>query len=276
MAWDTRVGGGNATKTWGQIQTEVLDYTEGPHSVTAPSTTPALTVKQQGNAGASTSTGGAINLDNSGSTGAGIVVYSTQASPSGRLIVARANNPTFAQTAIYAENAGTGHALHAANTYSGSNGTGCAANFTSTNSGNSTIFVSGVELTRGTVKVTHTGTGTDAAAACISLDIAGNGTASQGIFIDATGTSGTTGDLMDLRNGGNQLFKLRSASGTISRPELQLGNGGPIWTFVPSGTPEGVVAGPPGSLCTVLTGGVGTTLYVKRSGTGNTGWFAVA
>lgn len=41
-----------------------------------------------------------------------------------------------------------------------------------------------------------------------------------------------------------------------------------------TGSPEGVVAAPVGSLYTRTDGGVGTTLYVKESGTGNTGWAA--
>lgn len=232
----------------------------------------ALKVVQLGSAPASTSVGGAVNLDNSGSTGAGLVVFSSQAAPLGRLIVGRATSTTFNQTVAYFETAGTGHALHAANVAATPNATGCAANFTSTNSGNSAIFVSGVETARGTLKVTHTGTGTDAAAACISLDIAGSGTAAQGIFIDATG-GGTTGDLMDLRNNGNQLFKFRSVG--LTRPEMQLGNGGPIWTYH-TATPEGAITAGVGSICTNINGGAGTTLYVKRTGAGNTGWFAVA
>jgi len=41
-----------------------------------------------------------------------------------------------------------------------------------------------------------------------------------------------------------------------------------------SGSPEGVNAAPVGSLYTRTDGGAGTTLYVKESGTGNTGWVA--
>ena len=48
---------------------------------------------------------------------------------------------------------------------------------------------------------------------------------------------------------------------------------GPIWT-TGSGTPEGSVTAPIGSLYTRTDGGSGTTLYVKESGTGNTGWTA--
>lgn len=46
-----------------------------------------------------------------------------------------------------------------------------------------------------------------------------------------------------------------------------------IWT-VGAGTPEGAVSARVGSLYTRTDGGAGTTLYVKESGTGNTGWVA--
>lgn len=39
-----------------------------------------------------------------------------------------------------------------------------------------------------------------------------------------------------------------------------------------TGTPEGVVTAPIGALFLRLDGGATTTLYVKTSGTGNTGW----
>lgn len=48
---------------------------------------------------------------------------------------------------------------------------------------------------------------------------------------------------------------------------------GPLWTSG-SGSPEGVLAAAVGSMYTRTDGGVGTTLYVKQSGTGNTGWAA--
>ena len=41
-----------------------------------------------------------------------------------------------------------------------------------------------------------------------------------------------------------------------------------------TGTPEGAVTAPVGSLFTRTDGGANTTLYVKESGTGNTGWVA--
>ena len=42
--------------------------------------------------------------------------------------------------------------------------------------------------------------------------------------------------------------------------------------YVGSGSPEGVIPAPIGSLYSRLDGGAGTSLYVKESGTGNVGW----
>lgn len=44
------------------------------------------------------------------------------------------------------------------------------------------------------------------------------------------------------------------------------------FTYSGVGSPEGVVKAPPGALYSNTSGGVGTTLYVKESGTGTTGW----
>lgn len=51
--------------------------------------------------------------------------------------------------------------------------------------------------------------------------------------------------------------------------------GGPevFWTSS-SGSPEGVITANVGAMYTRTDGGAGTTLYVKESGTGNTGWVA--
>jgi hypothetical protein len=48
---------------------------------------------------------------------------------------------------------------------------------------------------------------------------------------------------------------------------------GPFWTSG-SGSPETVVTAPVGSIYSRLDGGATTTLYIKTSGTGNTGWVA--
>lgn len=47
------------------------------------------------------------------------------------------------------------------------------------------------------------------------------------------------------------------------------------WTIVGTGSPESVVTAPVGAMFLRTDGGAGTTLYVKESGTGNTGWAAM-
>lgn len=54
---------------------------------------------------------------------------------------------------------------------------------------------------------------------------------------------------------------------------IYIGTGG-IGIFTGAGTPEAAVTAPVGSLFLRNDGGATTTLYVKTSGTGNTGWTA--
>jgi hypothetical protein len=61
-------------------------------------------------------------------------------------------------------------------------------------------------------------------------------------------------------------------SDTFSR-SFRPGDGTATWTSG-SGAPNGVVTASVGSLYTRTDGAAGTTLYVKESGTGNTGWVA--
>jgi hypothetical protein len=54
---------------------------------------------------------------------------------------------------------------------------------------------------------------------------------------------------------------------------MYIGKVGVLWTSG-TGSPEGVVAAQIGSLYSRTDGGATTSLYVKTSGTGNTGWTA--
>ena len=54
---------------------------------------------------------------------------------------------------------------------------------------------------------------------------------------------------------------------------IYFSSGGLIW-LTGTGTPQSVVTAPVGSLFTRTDGGANTTLYVKESGAGNTGWVA--
>ena len=60
-------------------------------------------------------------------------------------------------------------------------------------------------------------------------------------------------------------------NGYIKR--VRTGDGSALWT-TGAGTPEGVLTAVVGSMYTRTDGGAGTTLYIKESGTGNTGWVA--
>ena len=95
-----------------------------------------------------------------------------------------------------------------------------------------------------------------------------NGT--SGIFGNTTDSSGNFIPLRDnVFDLGTQSFRWNEGYiGTI-RP----GSGDVIWTSG-SGSPESVVTGVVGSLYTDTGGSTSTTLYVKTSGSGNTGWTA--
>lgn len=56
------------------------------------------------------------------------------------------------------------------------------------------------------------------------------------------------------------------------RPGISFGTGTLTLILCGSGTPEAAAIAPPGSLFLRTDGGAGTSLYVKESGTGNTGW----
>lgn len=56
-------------------------------------------------------------------------------------------------------------------------------------------------------------------------------------------------------------------------PSYRIGTGD-IQILTGTGTPEGAVVAPVGSLFLRADGGASTTLYVKQTGVGNTGWVA--
>ncbi|MDT7951703.1 MAG: right-handed parallel beta-helix repeat-containing protein [Acetobacteraceae bacterium] len=84
--------------------------------------------------------------------------------------------------------------------------------------------------------------------------------------------------------GGDGSVSLRSSKGDLS---LVPGKGGGVrvrsdaeqagfLTCFGRGSPEGVLAAPPGSDFRNLDGGVGTTLWLKRTGNDSSGWFPIA
>lgn len=181
--------------------------------ITQPAGAVALQVMQQANTSNSTSTGGAINLNNTANTGAGEVLYTNAgATATGHLFAARVDNTAFPMSAIYATSKGT--SATAMFLQNGTGGNAPALNLTSSNPNFSTLGVSGVELTHGTVKVSHTGTGTDANAAGVSVDVTGSGTAAQMFYGASTGPQGTTGDGIHLTN------KLNDGTGNYVQTDI--------------------------------------------------------
>lgn len=61
-------------------------------------------------------------------------------------------------------------------------------------------------------------------------------------------------------------------SGDTMTGRLQINN----QLYYGTGSPEGNLTASPGSIYQNISGGTGTTIYYKASGTGNTGWVAIA
>lgn len=183
-----------------------------------------IKVIADGNKSASVVSGGLVNLNNDGSTGAGLVVYTNRgADAAGRLAVFKSDNAANDQSVVRIENDGTSPALDINQTIA-NNTAAVALNIVSANVGDTTLGVSGVETARGTVKVTHTGTGSDANASAISIDMAGAGTLAQGIFMDYTNAApGANVPMVNLRHSGTERFKLiNKAVDTIGAANLLL------------------------------------------------------
>lgn len=300
MAW---LDGTSGSRTLSQLEAML-------RAIVNATTAAALSIVQQANTSASTSVGGAFNIDNSLNTGPAAVFYSSQSAPAGRLFVVRSDSSTFNQAVVRFQGAGTAAVLDVAASGTGAGitasapgttgtnhaltaqltGTGgtlaSAANFASANTTASCVQITGVESGRGSLKIAHVGDNTvldDQNASALSLDLrvtpSGVSTAAQGIFIDAT-TGGTDGPLCDWRNDSNLIFKVKTAA-TSDRtgatphtiPILQMGATA-LQITMGTGSPEGVVTAPKASLYLRTDGGAGTCFYVKESGTGNTGWIA--
>lgn len=83
------------------------------------------------------------------------------------------------------------------------------------------------------------------------------------------GVGGQVADLWQIVNGsGVPLFKINKDGEIVMIGSIAGG------IIISNGSPEGVRSAPPSTLALNFNGGAGTTLYVKESGTGNTGWVA--
>src|SRR3954451_7833932 len=94
-----------AERSLAQTTVETID-------VAPPAGDQALTLRPSGPVPPSASTGGALNLNNSGSSGAGAVLYSNRGSDAaGRLLVVNQDNPANPQHAVRLENKGIAHTV---------------------------------------------------------------------------------------------------------------------------------------------------------------------
>jgi hyaluronidase-like protein HylP len=168
-------------------------------------------------------TGGALNLDNSASSGAGAVLYSNRGADAlGRLLMVNQANPANPQHAVRIQNAGTAHTVSIFHDPAAGAGdpTAEALDIVSTNEQDTALGVRGRETGKGTVKITHgKPAGSDANASALSIALEGAGTACQGIYIGNDANNPTTGDLLHIRNGGPGTDRLRlTAPGRLALP----------------------------------------------------------
>jgi len=218
-----------------------------PYELEPPAGSHALKILPSGAVAPSASTGGALNLDNSASSGAGAVFYSDRGADAlGRLLVVNQSNPANPQHAVRIQNAGTAHTVSVFHDPAGGAGdsNALALDVVSTNRLDTTLGVHGREEGKGTVKITHEKPdGPDADASAISIALRGAGTACQGIFIGNDAGEVTTGNLLNIRNGGpgSERLVLRAdgqleVAGEVHAPSIHLdGPNGSARIYVKSG-----------------------------------------
>ena len=104
-------------------------------------------------------------------------------------------------------------------------------------------------------------------------------TVNSAVYGSTSGTGGSGGSFFSTGTGGvgvngtGKIGGVFSTNGTGTYAwDAVFGGSTAIGLLVASGSPEGVVTGNIGSLYIRTNGGASTTLYVKESGTGNTGW----
>jgi hypothetical protein len=174
--------------------------------VVPPAGAAALRLLCSGSVPHSAVSGGGLNLDNTASSGAGVVLYSNRGADAlGRLLVVNQANPSNPQHAVRIQNAGTAHTVSIFHDPGEGAGdpTAEAVDIVSTNEQDTALGVRGRETGKGTVKITHgKPLGSDANASALSIALEGAGTACQGIYIGNDAGNPTTGDLLHIRNGG--------------------------------------------------------------------------
>lgn len=169
----------------------------------------SIELQPTGNAGYLSSSGGAFFLNNTSNIGSGIGIYSNAGSEAlGNMINVKVDNPLYNQAAFYMNYDGISNAVEiVSNTNDDSSN---ALSITNNNTQDSALGVIGYETGKGTIKVSHNGTGSDSNASGVSIDLKGTGTRAQGLYVDSTASGGTLGNLLRLRNQSVDRFVVNS------------------------------------------------------------------
>ena len=161
----------------------------------------ALDINPTGAVSISQISGGAANIDNTNSTGTGMVVYSNRgADARSELVSLRSDNVANTRPVAYVTQKGTGFAMVIDHRGTGTNSGALGAY--STNESDSAVYINGVEAADGSLNILHNkppSGADDANSAALALYCGGAGTKARGIFFDCEQVGGTTGALIMMR-----------------------------------------------------------------------------
>lgn len=225
-----------------------------------------------GNTGYLNGSGGAFYIDNTNNIGAGYLVYSNAgAEAEGNLLNVKVDNAAFNQAGFYISYDGSSNGVEIV---SNANDTSSnALSVTGNNVQDSTVGIIGYESNRGTVKISHFKPSTsDANASAISIDLKGDGTAAQGLYIDSTATTGTTGNLVRLRNQTIDRFVINSLG------SVTMGSVGTNTSFTKLGnnTNDHFFIGTTGSFRVQRSANDSETFRVQIAGDANGRWLGTS
>jgi len=190
----------------------------------------SLQLTPTGDAGNSSSVGGAVNINNTSNPGSGLVVYTNNTTGTGHLTQIRSNQDSFTQNAMFIDYRGQTNALNIVRR-SPTSGTVSAAawNMSSLNENGSAVQIRGTEKALGSVKITHENPSTtdgtyDANAAALSIDIVQNtatgaGTSAAGVYINST--TGTLGKLLRVRHLNTDIFTVDATTISANSNRIQ-------------------------------------------------------
>ncbi|MEN9327928.1 MAG: hypothetical protein RI947_736 [Candidatus Parcubacteria bacterium] len=225
------------------VSSNKLDTIQNIDTASAPTfagltSTGRIFLTTTGDSGYLSSSGGALRIDLTNDIGSGIGIYSDAgASALGNMINVKVDNAAYAQAAFYMNYDGSSNAVEIV-----SNSTDTSSNalsITGNNPNDSTLGVIGYETGKGSIKVTHNGTGSDSNASALSIDLAGTGTRAQGVYVDSTAATGTLGNLLRLRNQTVDKFVVNYQGNLGMAGDLTIGANGTNTTITKYGNTAG-------------------------------------